>query len=318
MSKYEQIELQAVKRYSIKKRYSKVDSSRLSIPYHAGSSFLKWFDSLPKILIASDLHEFVDRIVAARLKEKPVILMMGAHVIKVGLSPIVIDLMRQNVITCVATNGAGIVHDSELCLFGQTSEEVADGLADGTFGMVEETGSFINTSILDGHRQQLGLGEAVGKRLSEQTKGWQEHSILGNAYAHDVPATIHVAIGTDIIHQHPDADGEAIGATSFRDFRIFTSQVAKLHDGGVVINFGSNVIMPEVFLKALTVARNIHKHVTNFYTANFDMLQHYRPRVNVVQRPTLTGGKGYSFTGHHEIMMPLLAAAVKEKLRLAQ
>jgi deoxyhypusine synthase len=314
MSKYSQIDLKAVRRYSIKERYSKVHRENLGEVYQKGDSFLQWFDALPRILVASDLHEFVDRIVAARRTEKPVIFMMGAHVIKVGLSPIVIDLMQNGILTCIAMNGAGIVHDTELSLFGQTSEEVADGLADGTFGMARETGEFINKTIFEGHKAGLGLGEAIGKNLLETASNEADRSVLATAYKLDIPATIHVAIGTDIIHQHPDADGEAIGGTSFRDFKIFTAQVAELNQGGVAINFGSNVIMPEVFLKALTIARNVRDEVTDFYTANFDMFHHYRPRVNVVQRPTLTGGKGYNFIGHHEIMLPLLAATVKEKL----
>ncbi len=314
MSKYPQIDLDKVQRYSISKRYSKVASDSLARPHKPGSSFRDFFASLSDILIARDLREFVLHVADARRQGKPVIFMMGAHVIKVGLSPIVIDLMEQNIITCLAMNGAGIIHDTELTMFGQTSEEVADGLADGTFGMVRETGTLINGMINEGHRQGLGLGEVVGKILNEKNPPGLGHSLLANAYRLNVPVTVHVAVGTDIIHQHPEADGEAIGATSFRDFRIFAAHVSHLNNGGVVINFGSNVVMPEVFLKALTIARNIHGPVSDFYTANFDMLQHYRPRVNVVQRPTLTGGKGYSFTGHHEIMLPLFAAAVKEEL----
>ncbi|MFQ5627241.1 MAG: hypothetical protein ACE5I1_00655 [bacterium] len=314
MSKYPEIDLKSVRRYSIKERYSKVHSENLGKPYQTGESFSKWFDSLPRILVASDLHEFVERIVTARQNKKPVIFMMGAHVIKVGLSPFVIDLMQQGIFTCISMNGAGIVHDTELSMFGQTSEEVADGLAGGTFGMAQETGEFINSGTKEGQKAELGLGEAIGKKILKTAHPAIENSVLANAYQLNIPATIHVALGTDIIHQHPDADGEAIGATSFRDFRIFTAQVAKLNKGGVAINFGSNVIMPEVFLKALTIARNVHGDVADFYTANFDMFQHYRPRVNVVQRPTLTGGKGYNFIGHHEIMLPLLAAAVKERL----
>lgn len=314
MSKYPQIDLSAVQRYAIRKRSSKVHRDRLGSPHRPGSTFTVWFDSLPDILMAAELREFVQRIVAARNRKKPVIFMMGAHVIKVGLSPLVIDLMQAGFLTCIAMNGAGVVHDTELCLFGQTSEEVADGLADGSFGMARETGEFINQAVRRGYEQALGLGESVGRELSQAGASAAGPSILAAAYELEIPATVHVAIGTDIIHQHPDADGAAIGDTSFRDFKILTAHVAGLHDGGVVLNFGSSVIMPEVFLKALTIARNIHKDVRDFYTANFDMLQHYRPRVNVVQRPTLAGGKGYNFTGHHEIMLPLLAAALKENL----
>jgi len=312
MSKYPEIDLSQVKRYSIAKRYSKVKSDFLARPHRVGASFAEFIDSLSDILIAHDFREFVGRVVQARKRNKPVIFMMGAHVIKVGQSPILIDLMENGLITCLAMNGAGIIHDTELTLFGQTSEEVADGLADGTFGMVQETGQFINPAVTEGYGSGLGLGEAIGKKLLESEALGLGHSLLANAYRLNIPATVHVAIGTDIIHQHPDADGAAIGGASFRDFKIFTSQVAEIDDGGVVINFGSNVVMPEVFLKALTIARNIYGKVNDFFTANFDMFQHYRPRVNVVQRPTLKGGKGYNFTGHHEIMLPLLAAAVKE------
>ncbi len=315
MSKYPRIDLSAVRRYSIRDRFSKVHKDSLAKPHVVGSSFAEFLASLSDILAAHDLKELVEHIVQARIRQKPFIFMMGAHVIKVGLSPVVVDLMRERIITCVAMSGAGIIHDAELALFGQTSEEVADGLADGSFGMALETGQFLNEAIKEGQTHQLGLGEVVGKKLVEAQAPGLEHSILGNAYRLDIPATVHVGVGTDIIHQHPDADGAAIGDTSFRDFQIFAAHVAGLHDGGVVFNFGSNVILPEVFLKALTVARNIHGRVQDFYTANFDMIQHYRPRVNVVQRPTLLGGKGYRFTGHHEIMLPLIAAAIKEELK---
>ena len=314
MSKYPQIDLSAVRRYSIEKRFSKVHREALARPHRVGGSFKEFIESLSDILIAHDFREFVDRIVAARRRKKPFIFMMGAHVIKVGLTPILVDLMENDIITCISMNGAGIIHDTELALFGQTSEEVADGLADGSFGMALETGQFLNAAIKEAQEQGLGLGECVGKKLIEADAPGREHSILATAYRLNIPATVHVAVGTDIIHQHPDADGAAIGDASFRDFKIMAAHVAGLNDGGVVINFGSNVIMPEVFLKALTVARNIHGTVQDFYTANFDMFHHYRPRVNVVQRPTLLGGKGYNFVGHHEIMLPLLAAAVKEQL----
>ncbi len=318
MSKYPQIDLGKVRRYSIQQRYSKVHRESLARPHREGSSFADFFASLPDILVAHDLREFVDRIVTARRKNKPLIFMMGAHVIKVGLTPVLVDWMENDVVTCLAMNGAGIIHDTELALFGQTSEEVADGLADGSFGMARETGQFLNEAIQTAQEKQQGLGETVGQMLLEAKAPGASHSLLATAYRLSIPATVHVAVGTDIIHQHPDADGAAIGDASFRDFRIFAAHVAGLDDGGVVINFGSNVIMPEVFLKALTVARNIHGRVQDFFTANFDMFHHYRPRVNVVQRPTLLGGKGYQFVGHHEIMLPLLAAAVKEKLAAAK
>ena len=314
-SNYQQEDLSKVKRYSIKERMSKVRSDALAESVQAGSSFADFYRSLPSFLAAKDLKELVRHIINARRNNKPVILMMGAHVIKVGLSPVIIDLMKAEIITCIALNGAGIIHDSEMCLFGQTSEDVAVGLSDGSFGMALETGHFINSAIADGQKDNLGLGECIGKGLIESASpDALQRSILATAYALHIPVTVHVAVGTDIVHQHPDADGAAIGACSFRDFKILAAHVAEMNCGAVAINVGSNVILPEVFLKALTVARNIHGEVANFYTANFDMIQHYRPRVNVVQRPTATGGKGYQFTGHHEIMLPLLAAAIKEAM----
>lgn len=311
MSKYVEIDLSKVKTYPVQQRHSKVHREELAQPFRRGDFFERFWQSLPDILAARDLRELVRHILAARAQGKPVIVMMGAHVIKVGLSPLLIDLMRKNFITCLAMNGAGVVHDTELALFGQTSEEVADGLADGSFGMARETGEFINRAVSRGQSLQQGFGEAVGAALLE-TQNENKISLLATAYELNIPATIHVAIGTDIIHQHPSADGAAYGELSFRDFKIFTAQVAKINAGGVVLNIGSNVVMPEVFLKALTICRNLNPPVNNFYTANFDMYAHYRPRVNVVQRPTLQGGRGFNFIGHHEIMIPLLAAALKE------
>jgi hypothetical protein len=312
MSRYPEVDLSNVRTFSVAERFSKVHREAMARPHRRGDFFEDFYNSLPDILIAHDLRELVDRIIAARKKNKPVILMMGAHLLKVGLSPIVIDLIKHGIITGVASNGASIIHDSELALFGKTSEEVADGLADGSFGMARETAEFINTAIKQGGTEKLGLGEAVGKALCESPNANPQSSVLAACYQAAIPYTVHVAIGTDIIHQHASADGAAYGELSFRDFKIFAREVIDIDDGGVVLNFGSNVLMPEVFLKALTVARNLQPPVNNFFTANFDMFAHYRPRVNVVQRPTLQGGKGYNFIGHHEIMMPLLAAAIKE------
>lgn len=312
VSKYPEIDLKKVKTYSVRQRFSKVHRVELAKPFHRGDFFETFYKSLPDILIAKDFRELVERIVAARQNDKPVIVMMGAHVIKVGLSPILVDLLRREVITAVAMNGAGVIHDVELALFGMTSEEVAEGLADGSFGMAQETGEFINGAVSQGRSRQLGFGEAVGDALVKSGAEGLKHSLLATAFELSIPATVHVAIGTDIIHQQPTADGAAYGELSFRDFKIFTAQVGKINDGGVVLNFGSNVLMPEVFLKALTIVRNLQPPVKDFFTANFDMFAHYRPRVNVVQRPTLQGGKGYNFIGHHEIMIPLLAAAIKE------
>ena len=237
---------------------------------------------------------------------------MGAHVIKCGLSPLIIQLMEVGVIKCLALNGAGIIHDTEVSNWGITSEDVAEALNDGSFGMVKETAEFINSALEIGKKLKLGFGEAVGKKICESDAAYKQLSILSCGFKKKVPITVHVAIGTDILHQHPGTNGATIGELSHRDFKIFCSQVAKLTEGSVVINFGSAVVLPEVFLKALTVARNLGHNAHGFTTANFDMLRHYRPQVNVVQRPTQTGGKGFQFTGHHEIMIPLLVAGILE------
>jgi hypothetical protein len=262
------------------------------------------------------LRTLVDRIASARQNNKPVMLMMGAHVIKVGLNPILVDLMHCEVIQGIAFNGACAIHDSELAYFGTTSEDVAEALKDGSFGMAGETASLLNETARRGSKEELGFGEVLGKRIIEDRPPYASLSILGEAFRLNIPVTVHVAVGTDIVHQHPSADGAAIGDVSHRDFKIWSNQVSRIGDGGVVLLFGSSVILPEVFLKALTVARNINGKIENFTTANFDMIRHYRPRVNVVERPTESKGSGYDFVGHHEIMIPLLAAAIKEKLKL--
>ncbi len=311
MSKYSEIEIDKVKLYSIAQRQSKVQLEFLGKPVDADADFKTWWDALPDILKAADLKSVVGAIVKARKKGKPVIVMMGAHVIKVGLSPILIDLMEQGVITALAMNGAGIIHDTELAMFGMTSEDVAENIADGTFGMAKETGELINRAIHSGVKEKSGMGEIIGKELVEQKAPHLSISLLGQAYKLGIPVTVHVAVGTDIIHQQPSANGAASGELSYRDFKIFAKQIADLGDGGVILNIGSAVVLPEVFLKALTVARNLGYSCKNFTAANFDMIQHYRPSVNVVNRPTMAGGTGYSITGHHEIMIPLLAAGIK-------
>jgi hypothetical protein len=318
MSKYQEIDLGKIKTSTIKNRKSKVQLDQLARPHAVAGSFLEFWESLPASLAANDLRTLVDRIASARQKKKPVLLMMGAHVIKVGLNPIVVDLMRHGVIQSIAMNGAGAIHDTELAYFGTTSEDVAEALKDGSFGMAGETASILNETARHGLKEQLGFGEALGKRIAGDQPPHSRLSILGEAFKSNVPVTVHVAVGTDIVHQHPSADGASIGAVSHRDFKIWSHQVSRIGDGGVVLLFGSSVILPEVFLKALTVARNIHGKIENFTTANFDMIRHYRPRVNVVERPTECKGSGFDFTGHHEIMIPLLAAAVKERLKLTR
>jgi hypothetical protein len=238
--------------------------------------------------------------------------MFGGHVVKVGLAPLLIDWMKRGVITSLSTHGAGIIHDTEIALFGRTSEDVAEGLKDGSFGMSRDTADFINNAIADPDNAELGFGEALGRALLDSKAPFADLSLLCSAYRAGVPLTVHVALGTDIIHQHSSADGAAIGRATLRDFRILANQVGRLDEGGVVLNLGSAVIMPEVFLKALTIARNLGCPAHGFSAANFDMFTHYRPTQNVLSRPTLTGGRKFNFIGHHEIQIPLLHAMVGE------
>ncbi|NOY78253.1 MAG: hypothetical protein GXO76_10340 [Calditrichaeota bacterium] len=314
MSRYDEIDIGHVKPISIKSRKNKVNVEEFASPYRTGMSFRDFWHSLPNILVGEELREFVGHVVEGYRKKKPLIWMMGAHVIKCGLSPVIIDLMERGIISAVSMNGAGPIHDTELAYWGQTSEDVATNLQNGTFGMSGETAEKINGTVAAAVKDKLGYGEALGKRIFEEKPPFWQLSILGNAYRLGVPVTVHVGVGTDIVHQHPNAKGSAIGELSLRDFRILARVISKLGHGGVVVLAGSTVILPEVFLKALTVARNIGYDVKEFFTANFDMFRHYRPSVNVVQRPTLDAGKGYQFIGHHEIMIPLLAAAILEEL----
>jgi len=269
------------------------------------------------VLAARDLREVVQSIVRARKNGRPVILGMGAHPIKVGLSPIIINLMSRGVITGIALNGAGIIHDFELAYAGKTSEIVEDVISDGSFGMTKETAEFLNAAIRKGFDEGIGLGEAVGREIVSSSFPHKDLSILASGVRLDVPVTVHVAVGTDVIHMHPQADGAAIGACSLRDFRIFARLISEL-EGGVYINLGSAVILPEVFLKAVSLVRNLGYTLDRFTTLNMDFKSHYRPQVNVVNRPPGTGGKGYNIIGHHEIMFPLLAALVIEKLEREQ
>lgn len=316
MSKYKQIDIAGVKTISIKGRKSKVTPKDFAKPLDAKhASFIDFADSLPHILIANDLRDLVDDIVNARQKNKPVILMMGAHVIKVGLSPLVVDLLKRGVITHIAMNSAASIHDVETAMWGKTSEDVAVNLMDGTFGMSKETGDFINLALTKGIKESdAGYGETLGKKIIESNARNRTLSILAMCYELGVPVTVHAAIGTDIIHQQATMDGAATGELSYRDFKVFVNSIKNLVNGGVVLNFGSAVIMPEVFLKALTVARNLGYKAKGFSTANFDMIRQYRPQMNVVERPTQKFGRGYNFTGHHEIMFPMLAAMIKAQL----
>lgn len=313
MKKYKPVSLSKIKTYSLSKRKSKVELALAATPHQPGNAFSDFIRNLPDILAARDFRAVVQAIITARKNKRPVILGMGAHPIKVGLSPVIIDLMNRGIITAVATNGACVVHDFELSFMGRTSEDVAEELCKGTFGMAKETGEYINKAINRGVKKGLGIGKAIGELIYKNKFRFNSKSIFATAYSLNLPATVHVALGTDIVHMHPYADGRALGEGSHRDFRLFTSVVSDL-EGGVYINLGSAVIMPEVFLKALTVARNLGNRVENITTVNMDFIQHYRPHQNVLKRPTHKQGCSYALTGHHEIMFPLLAAAVLEEI----
>ncbi len=308
-------DLSRVRTVPIAHRPNKVRAEEFAAPPGADRSFGAFLRSLPDVLAARDFNRVVDAIVRAA-RRRAVIVMAGGHVVKTGIAPVLLELMRQRVITHLALNGSAAIHDYEVARWGGTSEDVAAGLRDGTFGMAEETGRGMNEAITNGHRRGWGMGEALASALASRADlAHPELSLMVGAHELGIPATVHAAIGAEIIHQHPAADGAAIGDTSHRDFRRLAAALPALHEGGVALNVGSAVILPEVFLKALTIARNLESgRPTHFTTCDFDMLRHYRPRVNVVQRPTLEGGVGYEITGHHEIMVPLLAWAVLEKL----
>jgi len=309
--KHPRIDISKVKTFPMADLERKVLADFLGKPLGEKPSFSEFIDSLPDILKAKDLREFTALWRKSAQSGRQCLLMMGAHPIKVGLSPIIIDLMEKGYITAVAGNGAVAIHDCEMALFGRTSEEVLDGLKDGSFGMARETGVFLNDAALFARDNNLGYGEALGIKLEEARPQFAHISLLLAAKQMNIPFTIHIAIGTDIVHQHPNFDASAAGTASYEDFKILASVISRLSQG-IVINLGSAVIMPEVFLKALTVARNLGAEVINFAAANFDFIQHYRPNTNVVERPTITGGgKAFSFTGHHEIMLQLIAGLVK-------
>jgi hypothetical protein len=307
MTRYGEFDFGRVRRYPVADRPSKVKVADFALPTASGR-LEDFLDSLPNILAGRDLRRLVEGIREARRREKPIIWGFGGHVVKVGLAPILIDLMGRGFVTALATNGSGVIHDFELALFGRTSEDVDRELSTGAFGMAEETGKWLNEAIRRGVERGLGMGEAVGQYLVDASVRHPEYSILLSAHQRRIPCTVHVGVGTDIIHCHPEASGAALGEGSLRDFGIFTEQVSRLHGGGVFVNVGSAVILPEVFLKAVTVVRNAGLALEDFVTANFDFIQHYRPTQNVVRRPVRGSGFGVSITGHHEIMIPLLAA----------
>jgi hypothetical protein len=306
------IDTSRIKTYSVKGRESKVRTGDFAKPHQKGASFKDFFSSLPDILASRNFKDVAAAIVQARKDRRPVMLGMGAHAIKVGLNPVIIDLMERGIITSLSLNGAGIIHDFELALIGRTSEDVDKEILTGAFGMAEETGSMLNQAIKSAGPEE-GIGAAVGRMIHDGDFPYKGKSLLAAGRRLEIPVTVHVAIGTDIIHMHPSFDGAATGELAQRDFLTFCSLVSDI-EGGVYINLGSAVLLPEIFLKAVTLCRNLGHSLHHFTTVNMDFVQHYRPNTNVVRRPTQGGGRGFALTGHHEIMLPLLAAAIIEEL----
>ena len=314
MSKYraKPFDLGSVKTYSLKNRLSKVSVDSFSAPHNKGGSVAEFLGNFPDILGVVKLKELVHAIVNAQVLGKKILWGIGGHVIKTGLSPILIDLMDRGLVSALAMNGSCLIHDYEIALTGSTSEDVDSQLIDGAFGMAEETGHGINNAIRRGNASGLGIGESMGRHLEELKPPFGGYSLLQQAYARNIPVTVHVTLGADIIHNHPSVSPAAIGEASHRDFRLLASLIADLDEGGVYLNCGSAVTLPEVFLKCVTLLRNSGCPLNSFTTANLDFIQHYRPTANVVQRPVQNGGCGIAITGHHEIMIPLLAAWLVE------
>lgn len=316
---YTPISLSGIRTYSIKARKNKVNvRDHFASQPLKGSSFSAFFNGLPKLLGAESLREVVAAVLNAHRKKRPVVLAMGGHVIKCGLQPVLRRLIQTGAITAVAMNGSAAIHDYEVALVGATSEDVGAVLQAGDFGFAEDTGRGMNQALVEGIKRGSGFGQAIGEAILQGQFPFRDFSLLACCVHEQIPVTVHVALGTDIIHQHPLADGAVIGEMSMQDFRLLTSVVADLGDGGVWLNVGSAVLLPEIFLKALSIVQNLGYQVTNFTTANFDMIQNYRPLQNVVNRPTSGQGRGYSITGHHEINIPLLAQAVLDGLQVDQ
>lgn len=307
------LDFSRIRTYPLRERDNKVHNAELAKPWHPGNSFAAFLDSLPHILAGNDFRAIVTATATAVRNKRPVIVMMGAHPIKCGLNPVLLDLMNRGIINALAFNGAGAIHDFELALIGGTSEDVQHGLDDGSFGMNDDTGRQMNAALAAGVAQGIGAGRALGETIVKGNFPHKHLSLLHTGVTGNIPVTVHIAIGTDIIHQHPAADGAVLGEASYLDFQKFAAVVAQL-EGGIVLNIGSAVIMPEVFLKALTIARNLGHTVDHFTTATFDMNRHYRPTENVVRRPTHKGGHGYYLIGQHELLVPLWAAAVLEEV----
>jgi hypothetical protein len=316
MSKYSEkpLTFEGLKTVPIDARGGKVSVEHFARPYSKGAGMAQWLDSLPKILAGESFQGVVQALRRARDQKRAILWGMGGHVVKCGLADVLLDLMRRDWVTGFVMNGAASIHDFEIAIAGQTSEDVEAVLPDGRFGAAEETGREMNLAIVEGDREGLGMGEALGKRLESLAKPeFAPHSLLCGAYEASIPVTVHVAVGTDTPHTHPQADGSAIGASTYRDFQLLCSLVRGLDRGGVYLNVGSAVLLPEVFLKAVSVVRNLGHPLAEFTTVNLDFLQHYRPMANVVQRPhAKSGGRGFAITGHHELMIPLLAATLIE------
>lgn len=313
-SKYQGIDLDGLRTMSISDRKSKVDVNDFAMAHRPGAGVLEFFECLPSILAGESVRTVINRIANAHKHGKPVVAAMGAHVIKCGLSPIIADLMKRGVITALAFNGAGSIHDSEIARFGATSEDVVDGMRTGMFGMADETADFINNGAKFAASEGLGLGEALGRALVEESAPHRDVSLLATAYECSVPLTVHVCVGCDIVHMHPSADGAAIGEASMRDFRILTAAMQDLGDGGVLLNIGSAVVLPEVILKGITTLINLGFNMRGMTGVNLDFVQHYRSNQQVVARVREIGGEGISLTGHHELLIPLIAAGVIERL----
>lgn len=303
------LDLGDVKTYPLASRTSKVQLGDFASPSKEDASVRTFLASLPDVLAVQSLRQLTSRIHRARELKKPIIWGIGGHVVKTGLAPLLIDLVNRGFVSAFAANGSVLVHDAEIAMIGSTSEDVDATLAEGIFGGAEETGQILNTAALEGARDQIGLGEAVGRALCARNPQHRDYSLLCTAYDAKIPFTAHVTIGGDIAHFHPKADGASLGATTHTDFRLLAALVKEMDGGGVYLNVGSAVVLPEVFLKCVTLVRNLGHRLTDITTANFDFIQSYRPLTNVVRRPTENGaGHGYSITGHHELTIPLLAA----------
>lgn len=310
MSQYQQLSFEKIETYSIKDRLSKVRVEEFAKPLRRDSTLEDYLEALPEIFIGRDFRTLVGLLRKAIAGKNEILWMMGAHVIKCGMNPLIIELLKKRVITHLAVNGACVIHDTEVSMWGQTSEDVAKGLEDGSFGMAKETSAFINGALSENKANDKGYGEVVGEALIKKNAPNRHLSILATCVEQKIPLSVHPALGTEIIHQHPNLDGAAFGEKALIDFRIFTHSVSKLRKDSVVLNVGSAVILPEVFLKALTVVRNLKYETYGFHTAVFDMIRHYRPTVNVQNRPTQQGGEGLYIVGHHEMLIPLLTGLI--------